>query len=213
VRANAFNIVACAGLALAALTSAGCGEYVRNSGRGAAQPVILLLQGASGAEPDRFGGTVRSDVITMVNRTVNGQQVATPTIFNDLGQVTMSLVLKDPGQTGLSSAPSALNQVTFTRYRVVYRRADGQNTPGIDVPYAFDSGATFTVPAEQSVTASFELVRHIAKDEAPLRALSANGIIITTIADVTFYGRDQAGNEISVTGSIGVDFGNFGDPS
>jgi len=29
---------------------------------------------------------------------------------------------------------------------------------------------------------------------------------------VTFYGHDQAGNDISATGSIGVEFGNFGDP-
>jgi hypothetical protein len=28
---------------------------------------------------------------------------------------------------------------------------------------------------------------------------------------VTFYGHDQAGNEVSATGSIQVDFGNFGD--
>jgi hypothetical protein len=36
--------------------------------------------------------------------------------------------------------------------------------------------------------------------------------MISTIADVTFYGRDQAGNDVSATGSIGIDFGNFGDP-
>jgi hypothetical protein len=29
---------------------------------------------------------------------------------------------------------------------------------------------------------------------------------------VTFFGRDQAGNDLSVTGSIGVQFGNFADP-
>jgi hypothetical protein len=202
-----------AGIALVVLATAGCGEYVRNSGRAPAQPVIVSLQGASGAEPDRFGGTVQSDVVTMVNRTVNGQQVATPTIFNDVGQVTMGLILKDPGQAGLSSAPSALNQITFTRYRVVYRRSDGRNTPGVDVPYPLDSAVTFTVPPEQSATATFELVRHTAKEEAPLRALASNGVIITTIAEVTFYGRDQAGNEVIVTGNIGVDFGNFGDPS
>jgi len=28
---------------------------------------------------------------------------------------------------------------------------------------------------------------------------------------VTFYGTDRVGNDISVTGSIQVDFGNFGD--
>ena len=213
MRANAFNTIVRAGMALVALAGAGCGEYVRNSGRAPAQPVILLLQGASGAEPDRFSGTVQSDVVTLVQRTVNGQQVATPTIYNDLGQVTMSLILKDPGQPGISSAPSALNQITFTRYRVIYRRSDGRNTAGVDVPYPLESAVTFTVPAEQSVTVNFELVRHTAKEEAPLRTLVSNATIITTIAEVTFFGRDQAGNDVTVSGNIGVDFGNFGDPS
>ena len=36
--------------------------------------------------------------------------------------------------------------------------------------------------------------------------------VISTIAEVTFYGRDQAGNEVSVTGSISVNFSDFGDP-
>jgi hypothetical protein len=101
--------------------------------------------------------------------------------------------------------------VTFTRYRVAYRRADGRNTPGVDVPYPFDSAATFTV-GEEDVTVTFQLVRHTAKEEAPLRALSNNATIIQTIAEVTFYGRDQAGNEVSATGNIGIAFGNFGDP-
>jgi hypothetical protein len=62
------------------------------------------------------------------------------------------------------------------------------------------------------VNGVFEIVRHIAKDEAPLKALAFNGVIISTIGEVTFYGRDQAGREVSVVGRIGVNFGNFGDP-
>ena len=57
----------------------------------------------------------------------------------------------------------------------------------------------------------FEIVRHVAKEESPLRPADLSPTIITTIADVTFYGRDQVGNDISVTGSMQVDFGNFGD--
>ena len=95
---------------------------------------------------------------------------------------------------------------------MLYRRADGRNTPGIDVPFPFDSGATFTVPATGSVTAGFQLVRHSAKQEAPLSTLAFNPDVIATLAEVTFFGRDQAGNDISATGTIGVDFGNFADP-
>jgi hypothetical protein len=56
-------------------------------------------------------------------------------------------------------------------------------------------------------------VRHTAKQEPPLVALRSNGVNLNTIAEVTFYGRDQAGNEVSVTGQIGIVFGNFGDPT
>jgi hypothetical protein len=33
------------------------------------------------------------------------------------------------------------------------------------------------------------------------------------LARVTFYGHDQAGNEVIATGQIQIDFGNFGDPA
>jgi hypothetical protein len=213
VRTNAFNTVVRAGILLLAITATGCGEYVRNSGRAPAQPVVMALEGASGAQPDKFNGTLASDVLTLVKKTIGDQQVEVPTVFNDLGKVTMNLVLKDQGQPPATSGPSVLNQVTFTRYRVVYRRSDGRNTPGVDVPFPLDGGLTFTVPQLQSVTAVFEIVRHTAKEEAPLKALVGNGMIISTIADVSFFGRDQAGNDVIVNGSISVDFGNFGDPS
>jgi len=35
--------------------------------------------------------------------------------------------------------------------------------------------------------------------------------VISTVADITFYGHDQVGNEVSVSGSIDVTFANFGD--
>ena len=192
--------------------SSGCG-HLATEGRSPVQLTIASLSAAPGATPDEFGGTLLSDVLTNVDRTVNGEQVTVPTIFNDVGEAQFALIMKNPGTNpGNPAAPSALNSVTITRYRVVYRRTDGRNTPGVDVPFAFDSGVTVTVGGD-GATAGFEIVRHSAKEEAPLRALAFNnGVFISTIADVTFYGRDAAGNDISATGSIGIDFGNFGDP-
>lgn len=199
-------------LACAALAS-GCGDLARQ-GRSPAQVVINSLEAASGAQPGEMGGTLRSDVITLVTKPAPcSTTTPCPTTFNDIGSVTMSLVLKDPGVPGTPSAPSALNQVTFTRYRVAYRRSDGRNTPGVDVPHPIDSGMTFTVPPEGQVTVGFEIVRHLAKEEAPLRALANSAVIISTIAEVTFFGRDQAGNDITATATIGINFGNFGDPA
>jgi hypothetical protein len=198
-------------IAAAALTATGCGDMATES-RAPVQLTIMSLTAASGAQPDDLSGTLRSDVITNVQQTVNGQQVEVPTIFNDNGSVTFALILKNPGGPVSPSEPSLLNQVTVTRYRVVYRRTDGRNTPGVDVPYPFDSAFTVTVPADGTVTSGFQIVRHSAKQEAPLRALAFNPDIISTIADVTFYGQDQVGNEVSAVGTIGIDFGNFGDP-
>jgi hypothetical protein len=195
---------------LSAVLVAGCGEVAR-TGRGPAQVVIVNLEAASGADDQTYFSFLLSDVITVVQRQVNGQTTDVPTIFNDPARVTMRLVLKDQGVNGIVASPSPLNQITINRYRVVYRRADGRNTPGVDVPYPFDQATTFTIPIDGEVTAGFNLVRHSAKEESPLMALRQGGFI-STLAEITFYGQDQAGNEVAVTGSINVEFGNFGDP-
>jgi hypothetical protein len=211
VSSHPFTRFASASFLGLALVSTGCGELVRQ-GRTPAQVVINSLTGASGAEPDQMGNIVHSDVVTLVARTINEVETMVPTIYSDPGEVTMSLIMRDPGLPSAPSTPSAINQITISRYRVAYRRTDGRNTPGIDVPFPIDSAVTFTVPSTGNVTAGFELVRHTAKQEAPLRGLANGGSIISTIAEVTFYGRDQAGNDVTVTGNLTVDFGNFGDP-
>lgn len=196
---------------VAATLAAGCGEVAR-SGRAPVQLVIVALEGASGAQSDQFSNVLSSDVITIVRRQQGGQTVDFPTVFGDPGRVTFRLVLKDQGVPGSVASPSLLNAVTIDRYRVTYRRADGRNTPGVDVPFPFDSAMTFTVPPDGDVSGAFILVRNTAKSEAPLVALGSNRVIISTIADIMFWGRDQVGNEVVAVGSMGVFFGNFGDP-
>lgn len=205
------KVVGSVAIAAASIGVAGCGEFVRES-RSPSQLVIASLEAASGAEPTAFGTVLHSDVETIVEVTIAGQQVRVPTIFSDSGRVTMRLQLRDPGVPGIAATPSPINDVTITRYRVRFQRADGRNTPGVDVPFPFDSAVTFTVPGTGTFQAGFELVRHVSKQEAPLAALRFSPVIIATIAEVTFFGRDQAGNEVAATGQIGVDFGNFGDP-
>jgi hypothetical protein len=177
-------------VALVALSSA-CGEFTRDGH----SPVVLVVDRLTVNEDD---GTLLSDVVTEGS------------ITNDMAEAEFRLVLKDPGAPGITSTPSLLNAVTITRYRVEYRRSDGRNAQGTDIPYAFDSGLTVTVSENQSAT--FQIVRHTAKAEAPLKALAINGEIISTIAYVTFYGHDQAGNDVSASASMGIDFGNFADP-
>ena len=64
-----------------------------------------------------------------------------------------------------------------------------------------------------SGSVSFEIVRHQMKLEPPLKNLVGMGGLgfISTIAEVTFYGHDQNGNEVTVTGRIDVQFGDFAD--
>ena len=153
----------CKALAVVGLVVAasGCGDMATDS-RSPVQLTILSMQAASGASPQDFGGTLLSDVTTNVERTVNGQQVDVATIFNDVGAAEFAIILKDPGVDPTTpAAPSALNAVTITRYRVTYRRADGRNTPGVDVPYPFDSAFTVTIGIDGG-SAGFELVRHSA---------------------------------------------------
>jgi hypothetical protein len=185
-----------------AAASASCGSAVRE-GTGTSFLVIANLEGASGAEPDEFGGLLQSDVVTVVdNRS---------TVFSDSGRVTLRLALKDPGPASSPLEPTQNQAITVNRYRVRFVRADGRNTPGVDVPYGFDGAFTMTVTNESQAT--FELVRHVAKAEAPLGALANNFTVISTVAEITFYGRDLTGHEVSVVGHLTVDFGNFADPS
>lgn len=178
-------------IALLAALSTSCGDMVR---QGTASS-YLIIESLSSDD----GSHLLSDVLTIVD--------GNPTIFNDVVTATFRLGMKDPGLT----APTSANWITIDRYRVQFSRTDGRNAPGVDIPFGFDGAMTVTVIANQSQTVSIELVRHIQKEEAPLRALAFSGVIIHAIADVTFYGHDQTGREVSVTGKMLVDFGNFAD--
>lgn len=182
----------------------------QRQGTASSYVIVQGIQAASGAKPGDFGGTLASDVQTLVDATVNGQQVKSPTIYEDLGRVSMQLAMKDP--VGLE--PTTANFITFTRYRVEYVRADGRNTPGVDVPYPFDGAVTITV-GDSPVTTGLTLVRIQAKLENPLLPLVGGGgaLAISTMAKITFYGADQTGREVIASGNISVTFADWGDPS
>lgn len=176
-----------------------CGTVVRQ-GHGSSFLIIDSLEAASGSRT-QFESSLESDVVTVVQ--------SAPVILQDWGRVTFSVGSKDPVSTG-STAPSASTVITVDRYRVRYVRADGRNSPGVDVPYGFDGAVTLTLPQQASTT--FVLVRAQAKTEAPLAALAGSRVFISTIAEITFFGRDQAGRAVSAAGRIDVHFGNWTDP-
>jgi hypothetical protein len=188
----------CAAVGLLALSAAGCSETVR-TGQASSFMILDRIDAAAGGETSSvYNGVLRSDVSTKGS------------VFEDNGRVTLRLAMKDvTNPTG----PTTNNQITINRYRVEYRRTDGRNTPGVDVPYAFDGAIAVTV-TEQQTQAIFSLVRAQAKLEAPLITLRGVGgaLLISTIADVTFFGKDQTGRDATVTGSISVNFADWADP-
>ena len=165
---------------------------------------LLLVERIGAAR----GGTSDDPIPTFLQSDV----VTAGGVFGDIGRVTTRVALKDPGSSESPTAPTNANYVTVDRYRVEYRRTDGRNTPGVDVPFPIDGAMTFTTVSGIQ-TAEFVLVRASAKLEAPLRALAGGGgaIVINTIAYVTFYGYDQTGAELTGEGTIGIDFADWAD--
>jgi hypothetical protein len=206
------RIIRCVLLAATAAAAASCGSAVRD-GRA---PVILVVDSISGIRGAATAGTatasLSSDVLTLVT---SGGTCSTgspcPTVFSDSGTAGLHLVMKDIGAIGTTPSPSSNNQVTITRVHVSYRRTDGRNQEGVDVPYAFDAGSTLTVTGSSVQTLGFPLVRTSAKQEAPLMALRTSGQVISVVAEVTFYGQDVVGNTVTALGTINIDFANFGD--
>lgn len=184
-----------------ALLASSCGSLTRQ-GQGSSYLILTSLEGAPGIS-GTFGSVLQSDVLN-VNPTTGAQSIAP-----DLGQAILQLTLKDPGPSSSPNTPTPNNFITLTQYHVQYVRSDGRNTQGVDVPFAFDGGLNATVSG--TTTVGFTLVRIQAKQEAPLQALAFSGgaNTITTIAQVTFYGHDQTGRQISVTGNIEVNFSDW----
>lgn len=173
-----------------ALVLVSCGQVAR-TGQGNSYLVLTSLRSASGSD------VVQSDVRN-VDATTGAQSVS-----SDAATAAFEVLMKDLGGAG----PTAINAITITQYHVKFTRSDGRNVEGQDVPYAFDGAVTSTIAGSGSV--GFTLVRNQAKLEAPLAAIAQSNIAVTTIATVTFYGHDQVGRDVSVTGSIQVTFANF----
>lgn len=182
------------GLVALAVASASCGSV--REGTGTSFLIVEGMDFAPGNDRTQFEATLHSDV-----NTPGGN-------FDDLGRATFRLGLKDPGPSVAPNTPTQNQFITIDRYHVRFFRADGRNTQGVDVPYEFDGAFTATVRSN-SVQSAFVVVRHDAKREAPLAILGSNRLILTIIAEITFYGRDQTGHETQAVARASIDFGNF----
>lgn len=155
------------------------------------------------AADDSQGADLFSDVCILDTTTL------VCTVTNDNAQVVMSAQPKD-----LTSFSSIVQDVIFTRYRVTYIRADGRNVPGVDVPHPFDGASNFRVPADGTdVARVFMVVRPQAKLESPLLEMQGGGgaQVLSVLARIDFFGRDVAGRNLQVTGTLNITFADFAD--
>lgn len=89
---------------------------------------------------------------------------------------------------------------------VEFRRTDGRNVEGVDVPYHFTQPMSMlAVALGESVKFPFILIRHMAKAEPPLMALTTDSEVLQLVAVVTIHGKDLGGHRIApVTGYVSV---------
>jgi len=169
--------------------------------RSASTLIIKLI-----SDPDDTGKTViNSDVCVLDSET--GQC----TIYEDLASVEIQNMPLNPGTSG--DDLSYYYDVTLKKYKVEFTRPDGKNTEGINVPHSFVGSINVTIPINSSVSFSFVIVPVRVKLEPPLtRLVGGEGEqVIETIANITFYGEDNAGNQMEVKGNIDVYFADWAD--
>jgi hypothetical protein len=177
---------ACA-LALA-LVAGGCApDYVTSS----TAPVNLLI----GSIND--GNVLSSDV-----------RLSDGTICPDTVPVSLGVRAKNQNNVDITVPQHVLIQ----QYEVRYYRTDGRANEGVDVPYRYSGpiAAEVDVAIAGATVVPVQVVRRQSKLEPPLSNITGYQIV-SMIAEITISGQTVAGQPVSATGRMQVDFADFGD--
>jgi hypothetical protein len=186
-------------LLIAALAMASC-NALENESTSASMLQVVSMTGTdlTGKEGST---TVFSDVSTAGS------------IINDNGVAEVKALTIDPNLPATSVTPYL--DILVDQIDVEFRRTDGRNTEGVDVPYSFTQPMSQLVGIDKTVKIPFVLIRHVAKEEAPLLALRevpSREFVLQLVAIVTIHGKDLGGHRVTpVTGYISVWCGNFSD--
>jgi hypothetical protein len=187
-------------LALGLLTPACAPDYVAGNNA----PVnMYIVKVESGGGSAAGGGTVmHSDVRT------EGDGTKPPTICPDNAVVSVAVRNKNPQ----APIPNVASAVIVESYAVRFFRTDGRGVEGVDVPYRITGKLTVAIDVANAGATDIpiEIVRYQAKVEPPLSTIFQTSVL-TTMAEITLGGRTIAGETVSGTGQIQVDFANFGD--
>lgn len=161
---------------------------------------VIVIESITAIDTD---GEPIGDLFSDVCRGSSGSCVVT----NDNALVRMTARAEDP-----FTDISRFGDIIIERYRVTYVRADGRNTPGVEVPHAFDGALNFRVPVGAPASQQFMVVRPQAKLEPPLRNLAGGGgvIVLSVIAQIDFYGRQLVTDRaVTARGFLNITFADF----
>ena len=181
-------------LVLAGSLTACSANYTTNN----TSTVLLLIAAVNGGSP------LASDVLK------DGAVVA------DSTTLAVAVRFKNPNIATVPQIPSA---VLIERYEVKYRRSDGRGVEGQDVPFSISGNVTagFDVKTSGTDPLNIEVVRAQAKLEPPLRNLRSvtgtslgGALVLSMFADITIHGRTVSGQSVSATGTLQIDFADYG---
>ena len=180
------TVAAVLALTLGACTSA---DYVTNS-----QASVLLIVAAING-----GAVLDSDV-----RNGADSNVVCPD--------TVDVALAVRNKNLQADAPRVPGAVLIQRYQVQYSRSDGRSVQGVDVPYTVTGLLSSAVDVATSGTEEvpIEVVRRQAKLDPPLSNITGFDIV-TMFATITISGQTVSGDTVTASGSMQIDFANFGD--
>lgn len=135
-------------------------------------------------------------------------QTGQATVFEDTATVDFRNDFLNP-----TIEPSPLNDVIVVRYRVEYFRPDGQNRPGVDVPFSFDATTNIRVPVNGTGSGAIVVVPVKAKLEDPLWGLRFTGREreILAYALITFFGHDLFGRNVATNARLEIHFADWAD--
>ena len=151
------------------------------------------------------GTTIEGDDVSFLQSDV----VIEGLVHADIVTATLQAKLLNP-QPYVPQA-SQYTSIVVTRYVVSFSRSDGQNTPGVDVPYSFEGSLSTLIEIDDTVDISFVIVREVAKFEPPLLDLRDGGdeLVLQTTATIDFYGHDLVNNAVKATGYLTIFFGDW----
>ncbi len=179
---------------LSALTFAGCAADYVDVGNAPVQLIIAAISPNPMSSEVLLAGTICADFATVA-------------VANRAKNLNVTV-------------PAVPQAIIVNRYEVSYYRSDGRATQGVDVPYSISGALTASVDAATGGTVNIpiEVVRRQAKMEPPLVQLripdGQNGgqsLIVTMFAKITLYGQTVAGENVSASGSMQIDFADYVD--